>query len=100
VVWAGLEGDVDALVALAADIEAQVAPLGYPPEQRAFRAHLTIGRVKGPRNLAALTEALDRRSPELATAAVELSQFALYQSELGAGGARYCVLSTYPLGDA
>ncbi len=97
VVWAGLAGDIDALVGLAADIEARVGPLGYPPEQRAFRAHLTIGRVKGPRNLDQLTLAIQKRGGQLSTPAVDIDAFTLYQSELGKGGPSYYKIGTYPL---
>ncbi len=97
VVWAGLEGDVDRLVALAGHIEQQVAPLGYPPEQRGFRAHVTIGRVKGKRHMDALMLAIERRTQQLRTPSVEIDTFVLYQSELGGGGPRYCKISTYPL---
>ena len=97
VVWAGLAGDTDALAGLAADIEARVAPLGYPPETRGFRAHLTIGRVKGPSNLDPLMVAIQSRSGRLATAAVEIDAFVLYQSQQGSGGPRYYKISSYPL---
>lgn len=97
VVWAGLEGDVDTLANLAKDIEEQVAPLGYPPEQRAFRAHLTIGRVKGPHKLDALRLALERRSQQVSTTPVEIDTFALYQSELGGSGPEYYKISSYEL---
>lgn len=100
VVWAGLEGDVDRLVSLAADIEQQVAPLGYPPEERGFRAHLTIGRVKGQRNIDALMLAIERRAQQLRTPEAEIDTFALYQSELGGGGPRYYKIGTYHLGVA
>lgn len=97
VVWAGLEGDVDSLAALARDIGQRVAPLGYPPEQRAFRAHLTIGRVKGSRNLDALMLAIERRSPQVAMVAIEVDAFALYQSERRTDGPEYYRISSYPL---
>ena len=97
VVWAGLAGDIAGLASLAADIEARVAPLGYLPEQRGFRAHLTIGRVKGPRNLDPLMVAIQSRSAQLSTPAVEVDTFFLYQSELGSGGPRYYKIGTYPL---
>ncbi len=48
VVWAGCgEGSEDA-VALAGAVEAVCEELGYEPERRPFRPHLTLGRVKLP----------------------------------------------------
>ncbi len=46
VVWVGVHGDLDTLKRLQNVIEGAVAPLGYPPEDRPFRAHLTLGRVR------------------------------------------------------
>ena len=45
VIWLGLGGDVPELARLARQVEAQVAPLGYPTEKRPFFPHLTLARV-------------------------------------------------------
>jgi 2'-5' RNA ligase len=44
VAWAGLEGDVEPLVELAARLLAAAGALGLPVEDRPFRPHLTLGR--------------------------------------------------------
>ena len=49
VVWVGLGGEEAKLLALVAALEAALRPLGWPPEDRPFRAHLTLGRVKDER---------------------------------------------------
>lgn len=49
VVWLGLTGDLEPLAGLAAAVERALAPLGYPSEDRPFRAHLTLGRARQPR---------------------------------------------------
>lgn len=46
VVWVGVHGAEDQLMALRNSVEAQIAPLGYPTEDRAFSPHLTLGRVR------------------------------------------------------
>lgn len=46
VIWLGLAGAVDRAAELANAIERAVAPLGFEPEGRAFKPHLTIGRVR------------------------------------------------------
>ena len=45
VIWIGLEAPVD-LGKLQHGIDALTARLGYPPDDRPFSAHLTIGRVR------------------------------------------------------
>lgn len=46
VVWVGMGGEVDKLAGLQKDIEAALSPLGFAPESRPFRAHLTLGRLR------------------------------------------------------
>jgi RNA 2',3'-cyclic 3'-phosphodiesterase len=46
VVWVGLQEPTGAMVRLRDAVEAQVAPLGFPTEHRAFSPHLTLGRVQ------------------------------------------------------
>lgn len=46
VVWVGLGGEIDRLTQLQEKIEANVAPLGFPPEGRPFAPHLTLARVR------------------------------------------------------
>jgi 2'-5' RNA ligase len=45
VLWVGLRGDLDALMALWQSVEARIAPLGYPAEERGFSPHLTLARA-------------------------------------------------------
>ena len=46
VLWAGVSGDTDALSQLHERTEAVATALGWAPERRPFRPHLTIGRVR------------------------------------------------------
>ena len=45
VIWVAVRDRGQALARLQADIERQVAPLGWPTEARGFSPHLTLGRV-------------------------------------------------------
>ena len=90
VVWVGLVEDGSALAPLHAAVGAALAPLGWPPEGRAFQPHLTVGRTRDPRGdalapplHAALTAPVGR------SAFVGLSHLALVQSHLSPRGARY-----------
>lgn len=47
VIWLGVGGPgLDALTALAADLDAAMAALGFPPENRPFVPHLTMARPR------------------------------------------------------
>lgn len=95
VVWAGVS-PAEPLAALAADLDAQLAPLGFPPEQRAFHPHVTLARVKG-RPPQALAETMALYAEEsFGTAVVREVMF--YESVLSASGSRYTVLNRVVLG--
>lgn len=92
VVWVGVSGDTLILEDLARDLEKRWRAISFPPEDRPFKGHLTVGRAK------------DRISPEkMAEALKTLGNFAsrpfaadaitLYRSELLPGGPRYTVLA-------
>jgi 2'-5' RNA ligase len=46
VVWVGLNGEVDKLSQLQRNIESNLAHLGFEPEARTFKPHLTIARLR------------------------------------------------------
>ncbi len=47
VVWTGLGGELEPLLALQAALAEKSAALGFAPEARAFVPHLTLGRIRG-----------------------------------------------------
>jgi RNA 2',3'-cyclic 3'-phosphodiesterase len=102
VIWAGLEGELDALLRLQADLEARSAALGFAPEGRPFKPHLTLGRVTGslrPSDHLRLMESLKARRDE------DFGEFTvaalhLIRSDLRPTGAVYTTLYAAPLGQA
>ena len=76
----------DALLALQRDLVAALErAIGFEPERRAFRPHVTVGRV--PRGTRIDTRrALAVPAPELA---FRMDALTLYRSHTGGGGARY-----------
>ena len=99
VIWIGLGGDDGALAGLAERVEEALEPLGFPREQQAFNAHLTLARVHGdasPADRVRLYEALKRfDAPRFPT--FRATEFVLMQSILGPGGARYRPQATFAL---
>lgn len=94
VVWAGLDGDLAALARLQAAVLAATAPLGFVPEERPFRPHLTLGRVRqeaGPEERRAIGRAVERAAA-LAPLSWEAAGPTLYQSTLTPRGAVYKAL--------
>ena len=96
VVWVGVAEGADPLVRLAGEIEAALARVGFPKERRAFTPHLTLGRVRSPRNAESLLAALQHvQGEDFGTAPT--TRFELMQSELQPTGSVYTVLERFPL---
>jgi len=56
VIWIGLGEHLDAMRELAADTEQAVRSLGFEPETKSFRPHLTLGRVRDARDVGQLVD--------------------------------------------
>jgi 2'-5' RNA ligase len=99
VVWVGVEGDVERVAELQRRVEAALARLGFPTEDRPFSPHLTLARVPDHvgsadrERLWDLTKALT--APEAAP--VTIRELSLMRSILGPGGAVYERLAAFPL---
>jgi 2'-5' RNA ligase len=96
VVWAGVS-PVHYLKSLAAMLESALRPLGFAPEGRPYRPHLTLGRIKN-RAPGGLTEML-LAGRETAFGQADVGAVVLYESELTPSGSRYVVLATTPLSE-
>jgi 2'-5' RNA ligase len=96
VVWVGLREEGGALGRLHAGISEVLARMGFDLEERPFRSHVTIGRVRGgdPAALAAcLAEIGERRY-----GAFTVREVACFRSDLRPSGADYRLLWRLPLG--
>ncbi len=99
VVWVGVEGDTEALAALAGRIEDAMEPLGFARERRAFNAHLTLARVRddaSPVERERIFDALAAFSA-VAMPSFRAAEVSLMRSTLGPGGAKYDALARFAL---
>lgn len=94
VVWAGLEGDVARLAALKLALDTNLAALGWPPEDKPFHAHLTLGRVKDERGARGIEWSADVPSLAVPVAAIHL-----IESTLRPDGPVYTVRHASELGE-
>lgn len=95
IVWAGIEGPPPELVACHAACEKAFAELGYPPEERAFRPHLTLGRSRDPRGARQAREAV-RKMSNFACEPFIAGQLVVFQSVLDKSGPTYTPLVAAP----
>jgi 2'-5' RNA ligase len=87
-IWLGITDGGAALQALAAEVDAGLARLGWELDSREFRGHLTLARSDGvptgPAVVAALKRAVDGRSIDS-----RIDRVVLFESITGGGPARY-----------
>jgi RNA 2',3'-cyclic 3'-phosphodiesterase len=106
VFWIGIEAGPE-LAELAANIDASVAELGIPREDRPFSPHLTLARTGSgsPRwrkgdglnlTFATLEKRLAAMAP-LDFGTMTAREFYLYQSQLSPGGSKYTKLQKFAL---
>ena len=94
VLWVGIAGDLEALQRLYSSVEEALAPLGFPPEGRAFTPHLTLARLRdgtSPEERARAAERLTSLAWEEG-AAIPVGGVSLMRSTLRPGGAVYARL--------
>lgn len=95
VVWAGVS-DPRPISDLALRVRMELARRGFPGDDRDFRAHLTLARVRSKEGLGELVTFLKRHGPdELGTMRVD--EVVLFRSRLGPHGPTYDALARAPL---
>jgi len=91
VLWVGLDDADGHVEALAADLDAALAPV-IEPEQRAFTPHLTVARFDPPVRLEAAIAGVRCGSDPF-----EVAALTVYRSHLGGGAPRYEPVATVAL---
>jgi 2'-5' RNA ligase len=95
VLWLGVEDPSGGLARLRARLEDECAREGFAREQKAFRPHLTLARLRsreGAEQLGAL-----HRETRFGPQTFTVSELAVVRSELLPGGARHTPVSRHPL---
>jgi RNA 2',3'-cyclic 3'-phosphodiesterase len=90
VVWVGLDAD-ERLMRLQEGVENALEHLGFVTDERAFRPHLTVGRVRTARGRTALVRALEKEQ-NFSAGDYELKELCLMKSDLKSQGAVYAPL--------
>jgi len=95
VLWIGVDDSSGALAKLQQRLEEECAREGFSKEDRAFRPHLTIARIRKPHNANRLAEAHLRT--EFPALELVLNELVLFRSELSPKGSQYTALSRHRL---
>jgi len=93
VLWIGLERGLESLQDLAARVRSAAELAGLPLDDRPFRGHLTLSRIRPPEPV----EGLLASTPPFGVG-MRVDRIVLYRSHLGRPAARYEELESFPLG--
>jgi len=97
VVWVGVAEPTGALGRLQASIAEATAAFAEKVEDRAYAPHLTVGRVKGGRDLGRLSEAVAAMAAEEGPA-IEACEVVVFRSDLAPEGPTYTPVARVALG--
>jgi len=96
VVWAGCAAGSDCAVTLAQRLENEFAALGYEREKRPYSPHLTLARIRDPRDGRGLAAALAAEgAPHFGVTFME--EIVVFMSELRRSGPVYSPMCRIPL---
>ncbi|AHB14057.1 RNA 2',3'-cyclic phosphodiesterase [Dehalococcoides mccartyi] len=99
VIWLGLEGEIEKLNTLFAEVEKNISGLGFPAEKRDFAPHLTLGRLKegaAKSDLQTAAESL-KTAPPFPKTSFKASHICLFKSQLLPAGPVYTRLAQISL---
>jgi 2'-5' RNA ligase len=94
VLWIGVAEGADIVVRLASGVAERLAPIGYEPEDKPFRPHVTIARCGQPTDLRGPIAALDAQS---FGSAWDVDALTVYESKTRPEGAEYIARATIAL---
>ena len=94
ILWVGLRGE--GLQELSTAVETALMPLDFPPEERPFTPHLTLGRVRSLRGWERVL-AVVKEYEHVHFGESMVNQVTLYQSDLRPDGAIYNPLGSVSL---
>jgi len=98
VLWMGVRRGLQALARLHEEVGARLQPWGFPPEARAYSAHLTIARIKEPPHGAARAALRHAARLEAGDAGMcWIDHLTVFRSRTAPAGAAYEPLLRVPL---
>jgi len=95
VLWIGVEDPSGRLAALQQQLEREFAADGFPKEDRAYKPHLTIARIRKPHDAVRLAQT--HLETKFEKVEISFSELVLFRSELSSKGSKYTAISRHRL---
>ncbi len=97
VLWLGCSGDIEAMKALAKDLDGKMTRVGVEREKRPYQAHLTLARCRNPRDVSGTIDGWRSWLAGREDLDFSIGTLVLYRSILDASGPTYHKLEEYAL---
>jgi RNA 2',3'-cyclic 3'-phosphodiesterase len=97
VLWVGIVDESQELARLQALLENECLKEGFATEDRSFRPHLTIARIKKQEGARSLAEA--HLGSTFETVGILVRELVVFRSELGREGSKYTAISRHNLSE-
>ena len=95
VLWIGVSDPSGKLTALQQRFEDECALEAFAKEERSYRPHLTIARIRKPQGAGRLADA--HLQLDFQPFSIQLREFVIFRSELSSKGSKYTALSRHQL---
>jgi 2'-5' RNA ligase len=97
VLWLGVRDGAAELTRLYEALAERLEPIGFPPEARGFRPHLTLGRFRDRGQAGGAMGEVIASAAGASAGDMPVRRIVLYESRLSKGGAEYDRLHASPL---
>lgn len=91
VIWVGVKEGKENLLRISQNLEEILSRCGFKREERPFHPHLTLGRVKSPKNRDSLIKAIESEK-DFTAGSMKVEEVVVMQSVLKPEGAEYSAL--------
>jgi len=98
VIWVDMREGGEGAAVVARKVDSRLGKIGVKRENRPFRAHLTLGRLKRPKDCSDMLDRLDDDLEELSEMPFDVQEIVLYRSILSSEGSTYVSLQHIELG--
>jgi RNA 2',3'-cyclic 3'-phosphodiesterase len=95
IIWLGIGGDVQPLMLFQKSLDQRLCEHGFTQEERSFKPHLTLARVKEYKGLIGLAKVVEKKDNYTA-GHFDAGELTLFRSQLTPTGAVYTKLACFP----
>ncbi len=98
ILWLGVTGGAEKLVALHGSLEKQLVPVGFDADRGEFHPHVTLGRIRRHQRMHAETSTFIASHKNLVAGETDVREVVVYASYLDREGPTYTPMARCPLG--